>query len=270
MSRRSRRVHFANHSGITLAGILELPVGRENPPMVVFSHCFTCGKDMKTIVRLARGLAERGIGVLRFDMTGLGDSQGQFSQAGFGANLADLRSAIAFVEQEAGPVTGLVGHSFGGAASLALAGGQLPSLRAVVTVAAPSDTRHLAELLARMDPAIERQGAGRVTIGGRPWPITRAMLDDFRRHDLPAQIAAVRLPVLLFHSPDDHTVRFDHAIRIQNLIRNPPAGGTASLVALPGADHLLMDDPRDLAFIVETAAAFLHRYAAHGDSPRSP
>src|SRR5690606_16727466 len=140
----------------------------EGSPLVVLSHCFTCNKDLKALVRIGRALAGAGVTVLRYDMTGLGGSDGDFSHTNFTSNLADLRAAIAWAQATLGPVTGLLGHSFGGAATLALGGSPdlLPaSVGGIATLAAPSDTAHLADLMVRMNPAIETQGHGEVEIG---------------------------------------------------------------------------------------------------------
>jgi pimeloyl-ACP methyl ester carboxylesterase len=249
-----------------LAGIIDRPDDLTSCPVAVFSHCFTCNKDFRAIVRVSRGLAESGVAVLRFDMTGLGDSDGDFSHTNFTTNVADLQAAIGFASSELGPVTAIIGHSFGGAASLAVAGSRSHSavplqLKAVVTIAAPSDTSHLAWLLAKLHPEVESTGTGRVTIGDREWTIRRQMLEDFRRHDLPAMIANIDVPTMLFHSPVDATLGFDHALRIMGLIQAAPEQqAPASLVALDGADHLLID-PADIEFVTSTAAAFLRRYA---------
>ena len=170
MARQSYRVKFTGGDGVSqLAGIVDRPDDVAQGPVIVFSHCFTCNKDLKSTVRIARALAESGIAVLRFDMTGLGGSEGDFSETSFTTNLADLTAAIHFANREIGTVTGLMGHSFGGAASLTIAAGtfddQLPPIRNVVALAAPSDTTHLAKLLASMDPAIEQDGVGEVEIG---------------------------------------------------------------------------------------------------------
>lgn len=263
MARHSYRVAFPGGSGFQLAGIIDRPDDRESFPVVVISHCFTCNKDLKAIVRISRALAEHGIGVLRFDMTGLGGSEGEFSATNFTTNVADLAAAIHFAAGELGPVNGLLGHSFGGAAALAIAGhGDLETMPAVATIAAPSDTDHLADRLAGMNRDIERSGVGNVSIGGLSWKITSEMLADFRSHDLPAAIAKLRRPTLLFHSPVDETLSFDHAIRIMGLIQNSPtAAPPASLVSLPDADHLLVKNPADIDFVVAIAAAFFERYA---------
>ena len=262
MARRSYRVSFpSGDSRNTLAGIVDRPDDSSTSPVLVFSHCFTCNKDLKAIVRISRAIAEHGIAVLRFDMTGLGGSSGDFAETNFTTNLADLASAIEFANQELGSVSALMGHSFGGAASLAMAsnpGTALEGLRALITLAAPSDTVHLADLLLEMNDAIEREGRGKVVIGGYEWEITAQMLADFRRHRLTDLIPAIEVPTLLFHSPTDRTVGFDHALRIFSLLRDRPG----SLVSLHGADHLLVKNQADLTFVADTVAAFVNRYAS--------
>ncbi|MGB7327239.1 MAG: alpha/beta fold hydrolase [Rubripirellula sp.] len=265
METTSYRVKFDGGSGHALAGIVDRPTDQDPSLVAVFSHCFTCNKDLKAIVRISRGLAAHGIACLRFDMTGLGGSDGDFSHTNFTTNLADLSAAIAFARDELGQVDALIGHSFGGAASLAMAGNASASdsPKAVVALAAPSDTSHLAALLSLMNPAIETDGFGDVNIGGRTWTIRREMLEDFRSHDLPAIIPKIKCPSLLLHSPVDRTVGYDHAVRIMGLIHSSPESdsGVASLVTLSGADHLLVNNSHDIEFVTNTAAAFLLRYA---------
>lgn len=288
MPRKSYRVKFDGGSpgqggtGAALAGIIDRPdpdalallagqpsAPERSVPVAVFSHCFTCNKDLKAIVRIARGMAEAGIAVLRFDMTGLGGSEGEFSKTDFTTNIADLKAAIEFAADEIGPVTALVGHSFGGAASLAVAGEMAASdthPAAVVSLAAPSDTTHLATLLESMAPTLTTTGTGSVSIGGRSWSVRREMVEDFRRHDLPALIAKIRSKTLIFHSPVDRTVSFDHAIRILGLIQSSGQSdrdaAAASLVTLAGADHLLVENAADIELVTSMSSAFLLRYAS--------
>ncbi|EMI45965.1 alpha/beta hydrolase family protein [Rhodopirellula sp. SWK7] len=281
--RRSYRVRFENARGTSLAGIIDRPIRpaaitptleSTSVPVVVFSHCFTCSKDLKAITRISRSLAESGIAVLRYDMTGLGGSDGDFSETNFSTNLADLTAAIEFANDSIGPVTGLIGHSFGGAASLAIAAGMPANdhhpitetirsqIAAVVSIAAPSDTQHLAALLTRLNPALENNERGDVVIGGRAWTITRQMLDDFRSHQLPDHLNRIRSRVLAFHSPVDQTLGYDHALRIAGLIEDNDGLPACSLITLSGADHLLVNDPRDADYVAELTASFLKRYAS--------
>ncbi len=244
--------------GAVLAGIVDRPDPVESAtPVLVLSHCFTCNKDLKALVRISRGLADRGIAVLRYDMTGLGGSGGDFSQTSFTSNLNDLTNAIEFANHQIGKVTALMGHSFGGAASMAMAGNvpqSIPKPEALITLAAPSDTVHLANLLDSMNPAIASDGVGDVNIGGYVWTIRDTMTADFRSHDLPSLISQIDIPTLIFQSPDDTTVGYDHALRIASLLRNH-----GSIFSMPGADHLLSAQA-DIELVTATTAAFLHRY----------
>ena len=85
------RFEFENAAGEQLAGLLERPEG-DVATYAVFAHCFTCSKDIAAASRIARALAGRGIAVLRFDFTGLGNSEGEFANTNFSTNVADLVS----------------------------------------------------------------------------------------------------------------------------------------------------------------------------------
>ena len=262
MARTSERVSFAGGSGFQLAGIIDLPDAQPKAS-ILFTHCFTCSKDLKAIVRIGRGLAEFGYLVLRYDLTGLGGSEGDFSQTNFTTNRADLRAAAEFLEQNYSAPQFLIGHSFGGACSLSMAD-ELSSVRGILSLASPSDTSHLADLLQRMDPSIVQTGTGEVTIGGRTYQVTKQMLDDFRAFDLPAKLRRLTKPTMLCHSPEDETLRFDHALRLYGLLtqragddNTPPA--PTSLVCLPKADHLLVNNPADIPFVTSLAAVWFDR-----------
>ncbi|MDA9778673.1 lysophospholipase [Rubripirellula sp.] len=270
IQRESYRIQFTGSLGYELAGIIDRPSDeKEIRATAVFSHCFTCNKDLKAIVRISRALSSVGVAVLRFDMTGLGGSDGDFSETNFSTNVEDLHLAIEFARRELGSLNGLIGHSFGGAATLAVTGAMSAantqptnSIPVAITLAAPSDTQHLAVLLSKMNPEIECNGSGMVTIGGRSWRITQKMLDDFRSHNLPKLIGQIQSPTLLFHSPVDETVSYDHAIRIAGLIQNGSNEATPpSIISLIDSDHLLTRPGTTIDWVSSTIAAFLMRFS---------
>ena len=239
MNRHSLRVSFPSGPW-KLAGILEQPVAPAKGS-ILFSHCFTCNKDLKAIVRIGRALAELGWNVLRYDFRGLGNSEGNFSQSNFTTNCEDLQSAASYLASTVGGPHFLLGHSFGGAASLANAM-SIESVRGVITLAAPSDTHHLANLLDRMDPQISSEGKGSVTIGGFRYDVEDQMLKDFRSHDLSTSLQTLVKPVLAFHSPSDETVSYEHAIRICGFCNENETRKPRSLITLPGSNHLLTNE----------------------------
>ena len=245
----SQRIYFPNRSDIRLAGILDLPES-EATSFAIFSHCFTCTKDLKAIVRISRGLAKHGIGVLRFDFTGLGDSHGDFSNSNFESNLADIQSAIDWLSHEYQPPQLLIGHSLGGAAMMA-AVDNIASAKSIVTLAAPSCTKHLAKFLGTTNPAIESEGVGQVSIGGRTHTIRKQMLESLANFDLSTAIEKISIPHLIVHSPTDETLAFKHAEDIF-----AQTGGAKSLVTLVGSDHLFINQPNDVVYVADLIATW--------------
>ena len=73
---------------------------RDGRPLAyaLFAHCFTCSKNIKAIAHISRALTREGIAVLRFDFTGLGESEGDFSDTNFSSNVDDLIRAAAFLK----------------------------------------------------------------------------------------------------------------------------------------------------------------------------
>lgn len=256
----SHRVYFENQHGIRLAGIMELPSpsahdGESEPEaFALFSHCFTCTKDLKAIVRVSRGLARHNIGVLRFDFTGLGDSRGDFSTSNFESNLADIQAATRWLSVEHQSPQILVGHSLGGAAMMASVNA-IPTARTIATIAAPSCTKHLAAFLGRQSPSIESEGSGQVTIGGRTHTIQSQMLDSLRDFELNDAIRNINIPHLIFHSPADETLDYRNAEEIFAL-----TGGAKSLITLVDSDHLLVDRPDDVAYVSDLIAVWARRF----------
>ncbi len=250
--RKSYRVSFPNHRGEELVGILDT---NERPRyFALFSHCFTCSKDLKAIVRISRVLAEGGVGVLRYDYTGLGDSHGDFQTTNFTTTCLDTVCAAQFLAREYEPPQLLVGHSLGGTASYQVAD-QIESVKALATIASPSCTTHLSDFLAASNPEIDSHGFGLVTIGNRPIPITAQLMQDLRSHDVPNRIKALAKPLMLFHSPEDETLPYRHSTNAFYW-----AQGQSSLITLPGSDHLLTNQPDDIALVGRTILAWADRF----------
>jgi alpha/beta superfamily hydrolase len=124
-----------------LSGNLHVPAGHIRAG-VVLAHCFTCSKSYKIIRRLATGIESGGYAVLRFDFTGLGESEGEFADASVTTYVGDLEAAAHYMQQRSLGSCVMVGHSLGGAAAL-LAAKNVPQVRAVVTVAAPATADHV-------------------------------------------------------------------------------------------------------------------------------
>jgi putative redox protein len=243
---------FFNADGKRLAGLLDNPAG-DARAYALFAHCFTCGKDLHAARRIAEALTALGVGVLRFDFTGLGSSEGEFANTTFSSNVTDLIAAADQLRKLKRAPAILIGHSLGGAAVLAAAAA-VPEARAVVTIAAPSDPAHVVGLFKDRLEELTDRGEIDVTLAGRPFRIRRAFLDDVAEQELSGHIAALRKALLIFHSPTDEIVGIDNASRIFALARHPK-----SFVSLAGADHLL-SRRSDADYVANVIAAWAQRY----------
>ena len=248
----TERFQFTGEGGHQLAAALELPEG-EPAAYALFAHCFTCGKDTLAAKRISVALAARGIAVLRFDFTGLGSSEGDFANATFSSNVADLVRAAGHLRSTRRAPSILIGHSLGGAAILAAAG-QIPEAKAVATIAAPSDPAHVTGLFREHIDNIRAQGEVEVSLAGRPFRIRREFLDDIAEHELMKDVTGLHKALLVMHSPVDDTVGIDNATRIFVSAKHPK-----SFVSLDHADHLLTK-PADALYAADVIAAWASRY----------
>lgn len=249
----SKIYNFVGASGQQLSGRLELPQTTTRG-WAIFAHCFTCGKDSLAAVRVSRALALIGIGVLRFDFAGLGDSDGEFGSGTFAADIGDLIAAARTMTEDSMAPSLLVGHSLGGAAVLGAAG-EIETVKAVATIGAPADVGHI---LQRFEPQvikqIETDGEAEVSLAGRAFTFRRDFVEDVRGQNLVARVKALRRPLLVLHAPGDMTVGIDNASAIFQAAMHPK-----SFVSLDDADHLLTSRG-DADYAAGVIAAWVSRY----------
>lgn len=245
---------IAKPDGGKLAGSIELPEG-EILGAALYAHCFTCTRQSKAAVAVCRALARHGFAALRFDFTGLGESEGEFGEAGFAQDVADVLAAADTLHERFGGRLLLIGHSLGGAAVLGAAGkiGE-DRVAAIATIGAPADVPHvLGNIQGDLD-AIDREGEGPVTIGGRSFTLDKAFLDRTREAELLSAVKRLREPLMICHSPRDDVVGVENAALLFEAAMHPK-----SFLSLDTADHLLLDE-KDAAFAVSVIAPWAKRY----------
>ncbi len=247
------QVQFKNQAGLLLSGDLEMPTAGEPRAFALFAHCFSCTRKIRAAVHIARAMADQGIAVLRFDFTGLGDSEGQFSDSSFSANVDDLLAAADWLASEHQPVQILVGHSLGGTAVLAAAP-HIDSCRAVASINAPSEPRHVLRHMEENLEAIREQGSAVVNLGGRPFRIRQEFVDDVRNQDVANRLRNLKRALLVLHAPLDKTVAVSHASTIFEAALHPK-----SFISLDQADHLL-SNPDDSRYAGVMIAQWASRY----------
>jgi len=244
---------FPNDHGDQLAARLSLPPDGRPVAYALFAHCFTCNRNLNAVRRISQEMSDHGMAVLQFDFTGLGDSEGNFSDTGFASNVDDLVAAARYLASHHEAPRVLIGHSLGGVAVLKAAG-SIPSCKAVVTIGAPADPKHVAHLIGDARETIEQSGQATVTLAGRSFLIKKQFLEDLEETRMEETIRGLRRALLVCHSPIDQTVGIENAARIFQAAMHPK-----SFLSLDKADHLLSNEA-DAFYVGRAAAAWATRY----------
>ena len=229
----TQKLDIENADGLKLGAKLDLPDDREPIAYALFAHCFTCTKDFKSSYYISRALTREGIAVVRIDFTGLGESEGDFSDTNFSSNVDDLVAAADYMRKQLSVPQLLIGHSLGGAAVLQAAS-RISGSRAIATIATPADPAHVGHLLKSSHADIEKYGKADIVIGGTTFSIRKQFLDDLDGHHMDAIIQELDRPLLVMHSPADRIVDIENASHIFATAQQPK-----SFISLNEADHLL-------------------------------
>ena len=256
------KLEFENKDGQALAARLDLPVTGQPAAYALFAHCFTCSKNIKAIAHITRALNREGIAVMRFDFTGLGESEGEFTDTNFSSNVEDLIVAAEFLKADYEAPKILIGHSFGGAAVLQAAR-RIPSSQAVVTIAAPADPRHVIQSLGRATRIIQSRGEAEVTLAGRTFKLKKQFLDDLQLVNMKDVLKNLNRALLVLHSPIDETVGIENAAQIFQAARHPK-----SFISLDQADHLLTQQT-DSLYAGAVIAAWAGKYIDSSEKEHS-
>lgn len=247
------KLTIPNNKGYQLNAFLELPANQKPEFYAIFAHCFTCTSSLSAVKNISRALTNYGFGVVRFDFTGLGKSEGEFHESHFSANVTDLISVSNYMEEHFQAPSLLVGHSLGGAAVITAAS-KLTSVKAVATIGAPADVEHVTHLFSHGIHEVQEKGEVAINIGGRPFKINRDFVDNFTKTDLPEIVRNLRKPILILHSPIDRIVGIKNAEKIYLNAHHPK-----SFVTLDNADHLLTN-PEDSKYAGNVIGTWVQRY----------
>lgn len=250
---KSQKLTFEGSAGYNLSARMDEPDDGNLRATLLFAHCFTCSKNLNAVGNISRVLTDRGIGVFRFDFTGLGESEGDFADSTFSTDIQDLVAASEYMDRHWQAPTLLMGHSLGGAAVLQAAH-HIPSARAVATVGAPCSPQHVQHHMEHRIEEIESEGEATVSLAGRKFLIKKQFIEDLRQQNMDEVIAGLDRALLIFHSPVDATVGIDNAAHIYQLARHPK-----SFISLDQADHLLTDE-QDSHYVGSVTAAWAERY----------
>lgn len=243
----SEKLSFSGAQRHLLDARLDLPQDRQPHHYVVLSHCFTCTKETLTTARVARGLAQHGYAVLRFDFTGLGGSEGEFADTNFSTMVGDVLAACHYLQQHHQPAFALLGHSMGGTASL-LASRELAACKTVVTLASPSQPAHV---LHHFGPVLQQLEAGQdacIKVAGTQYPVKPQFIKDVRAMDMQQSMMGYNKALLAISAANDALVKPGSAEQIAAMTQGP-----SRVLQIPGSDHLFSDRQATQVMINEIA-----------------
>jgi putative redox protein len=246
------RATFKGSSGEELSARIDLPAGPIRA-FALFAHCFACTKDILAAKRIAEALAAAGVGVMRFDFTGLGSSEGEFGNTNFSSNVADLIHAAGYLRAAYMAPAILIGHSLGGAAVL-VAAADIPEVKSVVTIGAPADVAHVLHQLGSSIEEIRGKGEAQVKLMGRSFNIKRSFVEDAEGQRLEARIRSLGKALLVMHAPLDQIVGVENASKIFLAAKHP-----RSFISLDDADHMLTS-AQSAAYAAQVIVAWSSKY----------
>lgn len=239
--------------GSALSVQLDLPHEAEPVHYAVYSHCYTCSKNLKSINNIAHAMTEQGWGFARFDFSGIGESAGDFIDTSFATDVADIHAVIHGLRESGRSPQLLIGHSLGGAASIQAAS-EDSAIRAVATIGAPFNRGDVVHRFLHLKEQVEAEGSAEIEIGGQRYSIGDKFMADAELPDLSDVLKQLAAAILIMHAPKDETVSIDNASRLFMAAHHPK-----SFVSLAEADHLLTNSD-DADYVGRLIHAWCSRY----------
>lgn len=244
-------ISFRNRNNFELSARMDMPVGKPKA-YAIFAHCFSCSKNIKAAYHISRSLAGKDIAVLRFDFTGLGESEGDFSDTNFSSNVEDIIDAANYLSENYESPSILVGHSLGGTA-ITKAAVSIESSKAVVTIASPFDPSHVEKTITGGASDNNDQNY-QITLGGKSFNIKKQFIDDLKHSSIEDDLKRLNKALLVMHSPFDNVVSIDNASKIFLAAKHPK-----SFISLDDADHLLSDQ-NDSVYVGKLISEWAGKY----------
>lgn len=226
------QIYFKNHDGENLAGTLHLP---DQPSKfgIVLGHCFTCTRHTNILRRLAKDLTEEGFIALRFDFSGNGQSEGEFSQSTYSKQITEMQKAVEIVASNGAAWIGMAGHSMGGLISF-LTASQTESVNAVCAIGSRITTMKATHFLSQTQREIlENTGQVSFTSRGRFLTVTENFFSDAGRFELQQILQAFHKPLLMVHGDQDKIIPVREANRAREI-----SNGSVDVEIIAGGDHM--------------------------------
>lgn len=230
-----KSVYFINAHREKLVGTLHIP-DRKTGCGVVLGHCFTCSRHTGILREISSFLCSQGFYALRFDFSGNGQSEGDFSRSTYSKQISDMKTAVEFLSSKGVAWIGLCGHSMGAVISL-LASSRIKDIKAVCMLAGRLSQLNAAHFLSpQQSKELSDTGWVKFNSRGRSLQLSTDFFADAENFNLSKVLQTLKLPLLVVHGDQDMIIPVRDAYRANEL--NPDK---IQLTVIPGADHMFSD-----------------------------
>lgn len=220
-------------NGLTLRGMIHIPDGdKKKYPFVAMYHGFT-GTKVEAgfkFVQLSRMLEKAGIGSVRFDFSGSGESDGTFDSMSLNTEIEEAALIFEYMsglEYADKNNLFILGFSMGGLVS-SLVAPRLKKLKGMV-LWAPAGSMY--DYVEQITQDSIKEGKSNPESGGLC--INPILLDELKRLDVYNIIRGFKGDVLLIHGSNDNSVSFDESVKYTGIY-----GEKSRLMRIENADHL--------------------------------
>ncbi len=202
---------------------------------------------------------DQGIGFIRFDYQGHGESSGRFEEGSVGEWASD---ALAVLDELADGPQIVVGSSLGGWIMLLLALARPEKVAGLVGIAAAPDfpEKLMWEQLSDAQRT-ELEEKGMIYIpsdyGDEPYPIRYEFIRESRQHHLLDSEIAIDCPIHLLHGMADPDVPWEFSPRIAERVTSQDV----EVTLVKQADHRF-SEPENIKMILQTADSMRARVTA--------
>jgi putative redox protein len=227
------RISFTNSRGDTLSGMFHHPENATIRGAVILCHGMESNKNSEKLVFMGEALASRGMLVLRFDFSYVGESSGKFEDITYSGEVDDLRAAYALVQSRQPGKIAILGSSMGGSVALLFAAEE-PAIAALVTVAAPVHPERFPTRTLTPKQIEQWRNQGFTLYHGRRLNVS--LLHDLEQIRVLEAAARITCPVLILHGDADEVVPVREGHELNGCLRS-----SKQLLILHGGDHRLSD-----------------------------